>query len=559
MSSSRAFLSLLGLLALAQSRAAQSDLFSEAGAEHIAWPASVPVLAKGRMVAGDVTGDLLPDALLLNGSKAVIVYGPAIYRSLFELDLEANDVAYVPSSEERRAHFVAVNSEGVWLLADYDAGSFDTTHLVAPSWAGASRVAVGDMDGDGTGDLVGLSATGDLLVLMNPGSPGQHETVLPMTATVFDFAPIDWDEDPADRIALLSSAGFFVLSATGEVIDFLEGGLSGGIVAPIRQPDFAQERCAAVFSVDAAQALVVVDDEDLDDESALPLGAAGVFGAAVSDVDGDGYDDLHLVHRLSHETVLFLNTAGSAPTTYAAGHGELVDVAPGLDPSPAWSAWPELFDFSLDGDPDLLLYVEATGELVFVENTSRSVESGQVTVTGGAYVLDLGVPEAELGLWIQAPAELDFVPTHVQVIGWVQLDADDGGLVADASAVVFDLFALNAQQKASAWMELPEVELYTSDIYHFDVRAVRVEDPERGPIASGPPAVHAFTTPLDLVTGLEQDFGPGTDLRVSVLGAGRPRFMRELGPLELVERSLAPKEVKTPKVPVIDLPPDPFQ
>ena len=169
------------------------------------------------------------------------------------------------------------------------------------------------------------------------------------------------------------------------------------------------------------------------------------------------------------------------------------------------------------------------------------------------------MPEAELGLWIQAPAELGFVATHVLVIGWVQPDADDGGVVADASAVVFDLFSLNAQEKASAWIELPEVELYTSDIYHFDVRAVRVEDPERGPIASGPPAVHAFTTPLDLVTGLEQDFGPGTDLRVSVLGAGRPRFMRELGPLELVERSLAPKEVKTPKVPVIDLPPDPFQ
>ena len=91
------------------------------------------------------------------------------------------------------------------------------------------------------------------------------------------------------------------------------------------------------------------------------------------------------------------------------------------------------------------------------------------------------------------------------------------------------------------------------------MRAVRVEDPERGPIASGPPSVHAFTTPMSLVSDLEADFGPGIELRVSVVGAGRPRFMRELGPIELVERSLAPKEVKTPKVPVIDLPPDPFQ
>ena len=63
MSHPRAFLFLLALGALAKSNAAQGDFFSEAGVEHIAWPASVPVLEKGRMVAGDVTGDLLPDAL----------------------------------------------------------------------------------------------------------------------------------------------------------------------------------------------------------------------------------------------------------------------------------------------------------------------------------------------------------------------------------------------------------------------------------------------------------------------------------------------------------------
>lgn len=568
MSTPRPFLvvpAFLGTIALARSPDAQSDWFSEESAEELAWPEDLGGLAKGRMVAGDVTGDLLPDAVLLDGGRPVIVYGPAIYRAIFPVDIEANDVAVprhgdLEETDETRAGFVVVNSQGAWILTDYDGGSFDSRLLDAPTWAGAKRVAVADTDGDGFHDLVGLSASGALLVLENLREPNPDEIVLPMPAEVLDFVPVDWGES-GESIAVLRTDGFFVLRRDGTALYSVPGAPQGGILAPLRQPNFPHERCALVFSNLGLQFLVVLDGS-VEPEEPLPLGAAGVFGASAADADGDGYEDLYLVHTTSHETALLINRSASGPATFDPGEVEFVDVAPDVEPPPTWSAWPSLFDFSLDGDPDILLFVEATDAFAFLENASLSVEPGQVLVHGGSYVLykndDVFGPHGELGLVLEAPAGLPFEPTHVQVIGWVQADADSGMQLVGPTAVSNDCFALNAQGKTKTRIRVPENALYTPNIYHFDLRAVRVEDPQRGPLESGPPAVHAFTTPMMLVEGLEADFGPGTPLRTAVIGSGRPRSMRELDGAELVERALAPKEVKTPKIPLIDFPPDPF-
>ncbi len=548
----------LVLSALAAATDAQLDSFSEADAQTLAWPATIPALAKGRMIAGDVTGDLLPDALLLNGGKPVLVYGPAIYRSVFELDpgqVVVNDIAYLPPDEtEVRGAFVAVGPQGAWILSTYDGGSFEATPVPAASWEGATRVLVGDVDGDGASDLVGLSETGALLVLEDLRGGAPVETEIEMPAPVFDLAPLAWNGAGPEAIALLRADGFFVVDGDGDVLDSIPGPVLGGIVSPLSEAGAPGDRCALVFAAGGAQFLLVVDA--LGFEPPIELGPLGVYAVAAGDVDGDGNDDLVLVHGTSHETAVLHNASASGPATFVASQVEIVDLAPGVTPPPTASAWPALCDFSLDGDLDLLVFVEATGAFAFLENQELAVEAGHAAVTGGGYLFDLDDPHGELSLVFQAPAAVPFTPTHVQVIAWVQLDAQGGGLVAEPQAVDLGRYALSAQGKATSHLLLPETDLDTPNIYHFDVRAVRIVD-ERGPIASGPPAVHAFTTPMELVEELEAEFGPGVQLRVFITGDGQGP--RELDEFELTDRSLAPKEVKTEKIPVIEIPPDPFQ
>ena len=59
---------LLAWIALPGSLAPQlGDYFPEAKLQAWAWPDNLPALAHGRAVVGDITGDGLPDGVLLSG------------------------------------------------------------------------------------------------------------------------------------------------------------------------------------------------------------------------------------------------------------------------------------------------------------------------------------------------------------------------------------------------------------------------------------------------------------------------------------------------------------
>ena len=243
------------------------------------------------------------------------------------------------------------------------------------------------------------------------------------------------------------------------------------------------------------------------------------------------------------------------PTTFAFGQAntELVDLAPGFAPAPQWSAWPMLADLSLDGDPDALVFVEAKDKLVGIENARYDRSRSQVEVLGGSYVFDEASEQGELRLILVQPPTLAFVPTHIEVVGWKQANALEGGLQADPSAVVHSLAALAPDGGVELRVPIANVELFMHHVYHFDLRAVRVEG--QVVVEAGPSAVHAFTTPADLVDELVDDFGGGVELRVFVIVDG---VEHELEDEDLSDRQLAPTTVQTDKIPEIPSAPNPF-
>lgn len=559
-----AFAPVLLTLALPAPQAARrvNQLFPEWNARAIAWPDSVPSLAKGRMVVGDVTGDQLPDAVLMNGGQPVVVYGPAIYEAVFEIELPTNDIALLPAGAERAADtLVLVGPEGLLLLSDYDEGDFIQRPIGSSVWDGATGVRAADMNNDGLADLVGLSSTNELLFLENLEDPVPLETVLPIGESVYDFVPIDWEGDGTSErsVAWIGPSGLFVHEKDGDQVYGIPGTLAGGLLATFRQANKSHERLALVYGA-PAQFLLVTDKEPAlegNEVELLPLGAPGVFGLAVADADLDRNQDLYVLHQFSHDSVLFLNQSGrpSAQSTFGFGlkKGELVDVAPDLAPPLAWSAWPGMADFSLDGDADALVFVEATGEFLLFENARRTLAREQVEVEGGFYIFDEALELGELRLNMQVTNPFSFLPTHVEIVGWKQTDAAGGNIECDPVAVTHTFADIDVLHTAQSQVFLTELDLSTPNIYHFDIRAVRLEG--ASVVEAGPSAVHAFTTPDFMVADLEAQFGEGVALRVIVIEDGNEI---ELTDADLIERLLAPKQIKTDKIPLITFPPNPF-
>ena len=536
---------------------AQTDLFDEGALVTLDTFAPASSALVGRPVVGDVSGDHLPDVLWLRDGKPWLVYGPAAYRSGFPVDESALELALVRGPSEGEAlDLVLLTTLGVRRLAAYDAGTFTSVLLAGGPWAGASHLRTGDFDGDGLEDLLALSSANEVLLLEDLRAAPQTST-LAQPQTVHDLAPLDWDGVGPDEVAVLRADGFFVLDAAGEEVFGVVLPVAGGILAPFREVDAPGERCALLVTLGASQHLGVVDAAGALESFELGLGTAW-FALAAADADLDGNDDLHLAHSGTAATLLLVNRLAAPTFALDPESAELIDLAPGQSVS-TWSAPPLFADVSLDGDPDLVAFLEPLGELRVLENQRLPAGRSEVELLSGTYIYDQGKDEGELFLRARVPDTFAFEPTHVQALLWREPPATGGFIEAVPAAQ--GLFRIEAQAEARLELVFDEAELATQSFYHMDVRAVRAEGPQSEVVASGPPSVQTFTTPKFLTDALEAEFGPGIPLRTFLIGTpngskGTVKLYLD-GP-ELAERQLAPKEVKTLLIPKSLVPPDPF-
>jgi hypothetical protein len=542
---------LLAALALVRpALAAQVDLFDESAMQALVAP-SAPALVHGRALVGDVTGDFLPDVLWLQGGELVLVYGPSIYRSTNDVAFAATDAVVIESEVPGEADaIVAVNGSGAWLLTGYDGGEFTST-LLSAAWAGVTRVRCGDTDGDGSHDVVGLAATGDLLLLEAVRSAAPIASTIPVSGTILDMDAIQWDGTGGDELAVLRTNGFSVLSRTGAVLANKMLSTGAGFVFVLGDAGAPQERCAIVYTVLGYQLVRVIGAQG---DTVCGLGPERFFGGGAGDADGDGHDDLLLAADDSHELLLLLNRAPTTPTfAVGASTSETIAVAAGVPTT--WSAWPALHDLDLDGDADILVSVEATGELGYLESDAAAKEAAQPDVVGGWYVFDEGNELGELTFHVRLPAGFPFAANHVQAIAWRHASVAYGEGEMEAQAVDIRNGGIDAQGDAFVTVAFTEELLFTPHVYYVELRAVELSSPQREVIRSGPAVVHAFTTPMS-ITQETSLFAAGVTVRTYVIVPPDPPF--ECDDDYLAERAVAPKEVETPEIPPIEVPPDPF-
>ncbi len=513
-------------------------------------PLSTSNSRRTRMIVGDFTGDARVDALLLDASELLLLSGVAVWLDSHPSNVVVGDMALAPPLSAPGADtFVAVSGAGLEHFHSWNGTSFTRTILGGPEWSGALRVLV-----DAAAlRVVGVAADQQTLLVLEDPFGSATTTSIALTSTVLDVVLLDWDGDGQREVATITTGGLFVFAADGTPRYSAPGGVGSAVMAPFEQPGIPWSRLAAVVTWPGGseQFLHVIDRSTV--EAVVPLGPSGVHGLDASDVNGDGADDLFVVHRVSHDGVLFFNrTDGTPPVsgdkTFWFTSGQLVPLGPSGAPGLDQVINPTIADVDLDGDADVMLFIDQSEELLLQLNNSEEFSKYQFGVGDqSTYTLDLALQQGELSLDLLEPEfKVPSGATHLEVSLYELPEADGVAL----SHGVIGFHPLGADWSADVLATLDEAQMEIDKYYVLEVRPLIRSALHAVPADSGPSTLYAFSTPLDLMLEMQELWG-GTEEIVPVAP-----WILESGtsaPVPFVDseqRDLAPAVIK---IPVIEL------
>lgn len=445
----------------------------------------------GRTVAGQLTGDLHADAVMMAGNQPVFLYGPGLYHALTDLPATANDIAVLRGAAPGGLDgLVTISDRGLELWwPDGTAQQFAHVALGSVAWRNATRVITADIDASGTMDVIALCGDQHTLRMLLDPMGASTESSIVMASTVYDFAMLDWDGTPQLEIAALTSSGVKVCRLAGAVLASYTFGVQGDVLAVLPGSGAAYDRLAGAFRVGAnPQATLYVADK-FGVEAGLALGALGATGAAVEDLDLDGRPDLVIAQQATHELLYFVNQGAGLPTfSLAAPAFKLLDTGLGTQPAPTSHATPALADLDLDGDVDILFPVQSSGSIAELPNRAKLAEDGAPHISGRAYQYDEVLHQGTLILRFEAPLTPLAGADAIELNVWRQ---ETVGAETNPRA------ELHVIQTLGTWPQELSI-LITEPIEAFSVRNLDLRltktDASGTPIAAGPSSVGAFAT-----------------------------------------------------------------
>jgi hypothetical protein len=333
-------------------------------------PPGFTVATFGRSVVADLTNHQLPDLVMLatesaagGREAALLVAAPGIHRSAVVL----------PNTDGKRVRDIAVIRGGDpldgrdALALATDLGLFrwladgSMTRYGGIAWQNATRIDVGDIDGDGIADVIGKmgsDSTGNPQNVRCTSIGGTASWMVDTGAPILDLAAVDWVTNPGlprDEVAVVHQNAVHFL---------VDGVLDPNLSVALPLCDSA---CILPMRTATGDVRLVVGITDAANQSALatitpgdPLLAMRLVGrpiGALTAVDHAGAhgvlvaiaDNANLVHFVQDETAF--PTEGFAPGNNMRAAAEPANGAAGA----------RLLDLDADGDLDLFSSTAGVG------------------------------------------------------------------------------------------------------------------------------------------------------------------------------------------------------
>jgi len=356
---------------------------------------------------GDFDDDSVTDALILRGGTLVLAHAVDVFTNLKQIDDGVNAMTPFGADPSVPDGVAAVRAPGLFVYAiDGSSGSIVITRtlLEGGAWAGAVDLQVGDWDGDGYQDLIGLSASRTTVLVKKGTSAGWGTTeTLTLPVTMQAFAPLQWDlTDPELEVVLVDQANqmAMVYDHDGYGPLYTRGnGLGRTLIAPFHQVGATYDRVALYMgnATGSVGFLTVFDHIGMETASAFP--GEVPFALATHDVLGDDQPDLAITFESSADVLIAENLSTSQAPTFDASlvdHTFFLDMYQHLDMQPAVAAnhAPACFgDLDGDGKTDLLLPADGVYAPVLVHGGFGPLEaapSGRLIHQGVSDACEVG-------------------------------------------------------------------------------------------------------------------------------------------------------------------------
>jgi hypothetical protein len=471
--------------------------------------------AFGRSAAGELTGNSAPEAVVLDGPRAVVLVDADTAFAPVVATLDADDVAILSGHAFDGRGVVAFVGSGGLTLATLAAGSgtLSTSASGLSAWSGALRVRAANLDGSGRSDLVGVASDGQTLLLAASASGELAFSSLGSfvaLGTVLDLVPLQWTAGGAQELAVLTSAGVFVHSTSGALLASYASALPGGTIARIAQSGTSTDRIAwtTAYSTTLGQSLYTLSPGGIDGE--LELDPFDVVSSQGADFDGDGDDDLMYSHRFSYQLV-YVENLRSAQNPYAESFtldATTVIYEVGPDGSaPENVAWPAVADYDLDGDLDLVFACERGQQVRYVRGDRIDHGARQPRFVSATYASAGG----SLSVQLAAPATAPAPGASLVVDVWRQATLADP-LEQDGIARV--VVPWPTSWPASIDLPIPEGNDHFYAVYSLEARAGYEVSPGMFDDFA-PAAVGCFAVDTATVGELEAMEGAATAIEVA--------------------------------------------
>ncbi len=487
----------------------------------------------GRTEVGQLTTDGLPDAVVAADGKLYLCYGPALYDYVGQIgSFTTTDFAILEGSGENgQDGLVVATSTGIDRWWHESATNTWTSASLGGGEADARRIRVGDIDDDGSLDVVSLSSDGLTLSFVKDIPTTPVETTLTLPAESVDFVLLNITGNDELEIAIMTaSSGTKILEEDGtEVMSFLLG-QTGDLLGVIRDSSSTYDRLPAVVKVNGTQYLTVTDYTGT--EQAI-LAGTDISVLATGDLGNDGNDEV-VFSRVADQNPRELFNRAPTTTTFSRIVGQTLEFVPAtpIQNSPGNVAWPVIADIDLDGDNDML-YPEQLGQKVtYLENDVVDASSLEPVVISATLNFNLQLMEGDLGILFDNPFHDQGNSLEIRAIAWYAAGA--GLPISDtATANVVSDPAGEGDEQVPIWIEDLPVVVGSDDVYWVHVTTF---EKDNGQIVSqSPPVMYVFyvgqdtetvytSPPFTITTGVLLDDGngggSGVNLGISQSGTG---------------------------------------